>query len=234
LIPTLVFSLLVALPADAQKKKKKKGYTGTGAGIGALLGLALGDGNILEDVARGAAVGAAGGAIASAATRDKRERQYAEEQAAEEARQQSATATQQDAATQARLAEQQTQLAELQRELQEVVSARNSMQEDIVVAIGPDNWEGYKALRACQHARALALAGAGATSSNVTHQLASIWLEAMVAIDGRESAKAEKIFERVVAYDPEIDTVQQASLATDQAVLDMRSERREIGISPCQ
>ena len=41
----------------------------------------------------------------------------------------------------------------------------------------------------------------------------------------RRSAAGE-----LVERDPDIDTAQQASIATDSAVLDMRSERRELGI----
>ena len=81
--------------------------------------------------------------------------------------------------------------------------------------------------------RAFAFAKVGATSEIPHHRLASFWLEAMTAVDLRDSAKSEASFQALVSRDPDIDTLQQASLATDQAVLDMRSERREIGIGPC-
>ena len=66
------------------------------------------------------------------------------------------------------------------------------------------------------------------------HQLASLWLEAMTAVDGRDAKRTDSMFEKLAAEDPEIDTVQQASLATDQAVLDMRAERIELGIGDCR
>ena len=82
--------------------------------------------------------------------------------------------------------------------------------------------------------RAYALAAAGTTSPNPDHQLASLWLEAMTAVDGRDTQRTQSMYETLAAQDPEIDTAQQASLATDQAVLDMRAERIELGIGDCR
>ena len=62
---------------------------------------------------------------------------------------------------------------------------------------------------------------------------ASIAVEAMTAVDSKDQAKAQTIFQSLTERDPEIDTAQQASIATDQAVLDMRAERRELGIGAC-
>ena len=56
----------------------------------------------------------------------------------------------------------------------------------------------------------------------------------MTAVDQSDKKRAEDFYKSLVASDPDIDTVQQASLATDQAVLDMRAERRDIGIGVCQ
>jgi hypothetical protein len=101
-------------------------------------------------------------------------------------------------------------------------------------AIGEDNYEGYKALRACQHERAFALAKAGGTSQSKDHRLASLWLEAMIAVDTRDTAEAEAYYKELVKADPDIDTVQQAGIATDQAVLNLRTERREMGLPSCR
>ena len=80
----------------------------------------------------------------------------------------------------------------------------------------------------------VALAGAGATAASIDHQRASVWLEAMTAVDQKDNKKAEGFYRSLVTSDPDIDTVQQASLVTDQAVLDMRAERGEIGIGSCR
>lgn len=210
--------LLVLIPqqASAQKKKDKAISTGKAAGIGALLGLALSS-DPLTGAASGAALGAAGGMIANEATKGKREKKAA----AESAQQQEMAAREQ-------------RLAAYEMEMNQALEARQEAEVAIVEAIGQDNWEGYKALRGCQHERASALAKVGATSNDSVHRLASVWLEAMTAVDGKNSQKAQTTFQTLAERDPEIDTVQQASLATDQAVLDMRAERGEIGIGPCR
>ena len=219
----LCVALLIALvPGDAlaqEKKPKKAIKTGHAAGIGALLGFALG-GDPLWGAASGAALGAAGGMIANEATKGKREKKAAEE-----------SALQQESAA---LAANQDRIAKLESELAEAESAREEAQTAIIEAIGPDVWEGYKSLRGCQYERAYALAGVGAVSQDPYHKLGAVWLQAMTAVDQKDRTKADQFFQTLVERDPEIDTVQQASLATDQAVLDMRAERSEIGIGTCQ
>ena len=209
--------LIVLLPDSTWAQKEKKAIkTGHAAGIGALLGFALG-GDPLWGAASGAALGAAGGMIANEATKGKREKKAAQETAAQE-----------------QTAMQEQRIANLEAELAEVELARADAQTAIIEAIGPDVWEGYKALRGCQHERAYALAKVGAVSQDPYHKLGAIWLEAMTAMDQKDRSKAEMSYQSLVERDPEIDTIQQASLATDQAVLDMRTERGEIGIGPCQ
>ncbi len=244
-------SLVVPEEAEAQ-------YMGKGAGVGALLGLALGDGYILEDVAAGAALGAAGGGIANMATggKKKRRQREMERRAYEEQRrraeydahmaererrlreeerrwqeQKVSEREQELLRREARIREQERLKTEARDRIAEVSSERDDAVQSIINAIGPDAWEGYKALRGCNPDRAYALAKVAATSQDEWHQLAGLWLEAMVAVDERDTATADAMYQRIVAEDPEIDTVQQASMATDQAVLDMRDERWEIGIT---
>ena len=123
--------------------------------------------------------------------------------------------------------------AEQQRAEQQASPQASSenLDSEIEQAIGSDNYEGYKALRSCQHARASALAKAGATSSDEDHRITSFWLEAMIAVDQRDSPAAEALFAQIVEQDPDIDTVQQASIETDKVILDMRKERRSLDIS---
>ena len=52
----------------------------------------------------------------------------------------------------------------------------------------------------------------------------------MVAVDRADIEGSHAIFNELVAVDPDIDSPQQASITTDQAVLDMRGERRDLGI----
>lgn len=212
-VAIFVLATVMNLPAtswaqDAAEKDEKAINTGKAAGIGALLGLALGR-NPIVGAATGAAIGAAGGMIANEVARSSKEKQSSE------------------------TAERDKKIAELESDLGEAERARAELQASIVDTVGPDVWEGYKSLRGCQYKRASALANVGAVSEETYHQLGAIWLQAMVAVDQRDSTSAQQHFKELVTEDPEIDSIQQASLATDQAVLDMRSERRELGIAPC-
>jgi len=173
------------------------------AGIGALLGLGLG--RSLGDVIGGAAIGAAGGMIANEVIKQKEKKEAPQPQP-------------------------QPQSAPVE---QPKVKTQQEIDTEIEEAIGRDNYEGYKALRACEYDRAYGLAKVGALSKNDDYRLVSLWLEAMTAVDERDSKRAEPIFGHLVEKDPDIDTEQQASLETDKAVLDLRAERRELGMPSC-
>jgi len=217
--------LILAAP-DVQANQKEDGFNAKkGAGIGALLGLALGRGNILEDAARGALVGAAAGAI----TKEVQKGQQAKQQQYDEGRQKARDDYKRSKQEQD-LAAREARIAELEKELSEAVTAVNEAETTFIETIGPDNWEGYKALRSCRYDRAIALAGVAATSDDPTFRITSVWLQAMVAVDRADIEGSHAIFNELVAVDPDIDSPQQASITTDQAVLDMRGERRDLGI----
>ena len=97
--------------------------------------------------------------------------------------------------------------------------------------IGPENWEGYKALRACRYDRALAYASVSALSDNEDYRLTSIYLRAAVALDQGDDAAAREIYGEIVSEDHQVASIQQASLYLDEVVLDMRYERRDLGIA---
>ena len=224
----LVFvTTFFAADASAQKKtvKPKKA-----AGIGALLGLALGGG--VWDVAAGAVLGAAGGHIAKEAQTSNQNKAEAKRQ--HELDMQAAKAYQESSDHAQDLAVRETRVAALEDKLNYTVQVANDTEAAFIEALGDDNWAGYMALRACQYDRANAMAGVGAVSSVRDHQVASAWLLAMTAVDRKDSEMAQNVFEELVNVDTDIDTVQQASLATDKAVLELRSERAAIGIPPCK
>ena len=225
--------LLVGLgliSADLQAQKTGR-WAGIGAGVGALVGLVAG-GN-LGDVAAGAAVGAAGGAIAgSVSDSNDEKRAAAQRQAAQQqqiAEQQRALAEQQAATQQA--VEQQA--ATQQAAEQQAGEAKSSQEQEVIAAIGEDNYRSYLALRDCQYDRSYALAGAGATATNPDHKLAAIWMEAIISVERRDTQRGDQGLQAVVAADPDIDTTQQASLEVDRVVLDLREERRQLGLPSC-
>lgn len=213
-------ALLLSAPAMAQKTGR---YAGYGAGIGALIGLVAGDD--IDDVAAGAVIGAAGGGLTGAVI-DSRE---------EDARRAAAEAHYR--------AQQEHKVAELQRQQAMARQARStesgtgsthsSSDAELARLIGADNYASYKALRGCDYLRASALARVGELSSNPDHRLASLWLDGLIAIDQRDQATAQLVFQRVVEVDPDIDSIQQASLETDRVVLDLRAERRSMGLPSC-
>ena len=87
------------------------------------------------------------------------------------------------------------------------------------------------ALIDCQHARASLLAQAGRTVDNTNYQLASRWVEALVAVDSNDDSTAKELFETLVILDDEVNDVQRARLLAGQAILDVDQARRDEGIS---
>lgn len=215
-------AVLVLAMSNSSMAQKTGRYAGYGAGIGALVGLVAG--GDLGDVAVGAAVGAAGGA-ATGAYSDSKDRERAaiqEKQRAEQAqrRAEAAAAKQQAAATKQQAAA--------------PASATETADAELVALIGQDNYEAYKAVRECQYKRAYALVQVGAVSENPDHQLAALWLEAVIAGDQGDSARAKTVYPRIVDHDRDIDSAQQASLEADRFMLEMREERRALGIPSCR
>jgi len=108
-----------------------------------------------------------------------------------------------------------------------------SEREILEQAFGRDVVESYYALRACEHTRAEALAKAGETSQDANHRLAAIWVLAMTAVDNKDYDRADQEFDRLITFDPDIDTRDQARMETDRVVLEMRRERRDLGMAAC-
>jgi len=207
-------AVLILAMSNTSTAQKTGRYAGYGAGIGALVGLVAG--GDLGDVAVGAAVGAAGGA-ATGAYSDSKDRERAaiqEKQRAEQAQRRAEAAAKQQAAAPA--------------------SATEATDAELVALIGQDNYEAYKAVRECQYKRAYALVQVGAVSDNPDHQLAALWLEAVIAGDQGDSARAKTVYPRIVDHDRDIDSAQQASLETDRFMLDVREERRALGMPSCR
>ena len=178
-----------------------KRWAGRGAAGGAILGLLVG--GDLGGAAVGAAVGAAGGAIGGAAS-DSSKKKKANKAELEELRQKEAEGQAYDLP---------------------------QTEEEWIAAIGQDNTNALDALVDCQHDRAELLAKAGATSENPDFALAGYWLEALVAVDSKDQATAESLFAELVDLDDDVDTVQQASVAADQAILKIRETRSAEEIS---
>ena len=217
-------AVLILATSNTSMAQKTGRYAGYGAGIGALVGLVAG--GDLGDVAVGAAVGAAGGA-ATGAYSDSKDRERAairEKQRAEQAQRRAEAAAKQQAA----------EAAAAKQQAAAPASPTAAADAELVALIGQDNYEAYKAMRECQYKRAYALVQVGAVSDNPDHQLAALWLEAVIAGDQGDSARAKTVYPRIVDHDRDIDSAQQASLETDRFMLDVREERRALGMPSCR
>ena len=200
-VVVLLVCSLLVMPTALLAGKGAKRWAGRGAAGGAILGLLVG--GDLGGAAVGAAVGAAGGAIGGAAS-DSSKKKKADKAELEELRQKEAERQEYDLP---------------------------QTEEEWIAAIGEDNTNALSALVDCQHDRAALLAKAGATSDNPDFALTGNWIEALVALDRQDQAAMDELYPKLVEMDDDIDTAQQASLAADQAILEVRAARQDEGIS---
>ncbi len=212
-----------------------------GAAMGAVWGLIFG-GDIesaVEGAAAGAAVGAVGGAVSDSYAKKDRKR-YEQQRAQAYAEQQARVAE----AEREKLEEERKQLEAEKKALEEQQKAQQAAgaqtasaggdpvtEEEWIAYIGVDNWNALTALVDCQHQRALLLAQAAATIDDPEFRLASRWIEAFVAVDLKDQSTANDLFPVLVSLDPEVDTVQQASIEADKAIVEIRDIRRQEGIA---
>ena len=195
-------ALVVALAIGPLLAKSGAGrWAGRGAAGGAILGLLVG--GDLGGAVVGAAVGAAGGA-AGGAISDSNKKKKANKAELEELREK-----------------------EAERQAYDLPQT----EEEWIAAIGEDNTNALDTLVDCQHDRATLLAKSGATSENPDFALAGYWIEALVAVDQKDQKTADELFTQLIALDDDVDTVQQASLVADRAILEVRETRRVEGIS---
>ena len=220
LISSLV---LLALPAAAQQTQTAKSAK-RGAGWGALAGLVFGDS--LWDVAGGAMAGAAGGAAYGSLKENERQKKQQTEIARAEAQQRVRLEQERNYI----LAEQKR--AELRGQSQVATSANWMSDRDLLNrAFGSDNVNGLFALRDCQHDKATLYALAGANSDMLSHRLAAIWLEAMIAQDKGDSAAAKRAYQQIAVQDQTVVNIEQAQAETIDALVDVRADRKNMGIT---
>ena len=220
LITTL---LIFAFPTMAQQTQTARSAK-KGAGWGALAGLVFG--GSLWDVAGGALVGAAGGAAYGAAKGNEQQKQLQNDIAYAESEQR------------IRLEQERNWILADQKRAEmagttTAVNQTNWMADRDLLnrAFGNDNVDGLFALRDCQHEKALLYAMAGANSDMLSHRLASSWLEAMIALDQKDSKTAHRAYQQVVAQDDSVANVEQAKEETTDALVDVRADRKNMGMT---
>jgi hypothetical protein len=201
-------------PPPAPKTQTAKSAK-TGAIWGGLAGLVFG-GN-LSDAVEGAVIGGAGGAVYG-----------------------SVKGSQQLKAEKNDLARQQLRIEQERNYiLQDEIAASKASQgtyapqaneELLTRAFGSDNVRSLKALRDCDHRRAQLYAMAGGNSDFLSHRLASVYLEAMIAEDLGNSNTAAAAYQQIVVQDASIANADRARMETLDALTDVRAERRTMGI----
>lgn len=192
-------------------------WAGRGAAGGAILGLVVGGdlGSAAQGAALGAVAGGASGAISE--SRDRKREQQAE---LEELRRREA----QQAAEARHQAEAKAGETPMPADLPQT-------EEEWVAAIGQDNVTALDALIDCQHDRARLLAQAAATVDDPEFRLVARWIEALVELDRKDQAAATRLYEQLIPLDDDVDTLQQAGLMADQAILEVRRVRQYEGVT---
>jgi uncharacterized membrane protein len=199
-------------PPKTQTAKSAK----TGAVWGGLAGLVFG--GSLSDAVEGAVIGGATGAVYG-----------------------SVKGNQQLKAERNELARQQLRIEQERNYiLQDEIAASKASQGNytpeadeqlLIRAFGEDNVRSLTALRDCDHKRAQLYAMAGANSDFLSHRLASMYLEAMIAEDRGNSNTAAAAYQQIVIRDASVTNTDRARMETLDALTDVRADRRTLGIN---
>jgi len=75
---------------------------------------------------------------------------------------------------------------------------------------GKENVDGLIELVDGDHDKAMAYANVGELSKDANHRLSAMWLKAMIEEDRKNKEEANKYFEQLVTFDPEIKDVKEA------------------------
>lgn len=233
--------ILAALVACGTPETQVGKSAKTGASVGALAGLVFG--GSLSDVAAGAAIGGLGGAavgsVKAAEQEDAARTEIArQEAAANQRREDQRLAMEQEmqmrAAKQAeyeqRLREERAKLAAQQGSTASSDDNWLSDPEMLERAFGQDSVAGLYALRDCNHDKAIIAASAAENSTVASHQLASVWLRAMVAADLNRSVSANTAYRQLVTIDPDVRSTAEAKKYTAEAVEAVHADREALGL----
>ncbi len=75
---------------------------------------------------------------------------------------------------------------------------------------GSENVDAFLTLLDNDHERALAFANIRESSKDANHRLTTIWLKAMIARDLVKKELMEKEYQRLITFDPEINSTKEA------------------------
>jgi hypothetical protein len=203
LISLLLASLL--LPACQGSR------AGEGAAHGAFYG-AVSSGVVAAvfggDVGKSMQYGAVGGAVTgglSGAAADSQQAQHESQQAKQQ--------------------ELSQQNAKLQRENHAL-----QLRQELMERIGKENTDAIAALVHCQHDQALVHTRRAASQDDPNYRLASLWIDAAIALDRRDTKTARGLYPTIVAQDERTQTVEEAEARALDLVTKLEDTRAEFGL----
>ena len=231
---TAIIALNLSAPAVAQGQTEET--MRKGAGWGALAGLVFG--GRLSDVVEGAVIGGTAGAVVgSSRAQEESARQQAEMARAQQIREEERRAYEREAERRAMLqAQYETRLA---TEGEQLAVHRSTNQQStagpdeamLIRAFGEDTVTGWYALRDCKHNTALIAATAGENAEAASHQLAAVWLRAVVALDqGRENSTRAALHNLVV-IDPDVSSMEEAQAGAQDLLSELHNDRRSAEVN---
>lgn len=113
-------------------------------------------------------------------------------------------------------------LQEQQKQQEEAGSLEAQFRRDY----GDENVDGLIALIDGNHARALAFANAGETSSDANYRLAAVWLQAIIHADQGDEEATVREYERLIVLDPEVGSVEDAGKWMELLMMDLSDLRQ--------
>jgi hypothetical protein len=183
-----------------------------GAAVGAasstvgtlVVGLVFKDPNLGESVARSAVYGASVGATAGAITGASRDQQIKEQAKAQDAK---AKAEGGDTAP----------------------APRELSDQEIIKAIGEKNHNALALLVDCRPGEAMETAKEAEASFNKDYRKASLWIQAVAAVEKGDSATLDRIYPLLAKTDPELGAPEKADAALATALNKLHNVRRREG-----
>ena len=177
----------------------------TSSAVGTLVvGLVFNDPNLGERVARSAAYGATAGATAGAIAGASRDQQIKEKAKAQEAKAKAEG----------------DKTAPAPRELSD---------QEIIKAIGEKNHKALALLVDCRPGEAMETAKEAEASFNKDYREASLWIQAVAAVEKGDTATLDRIYPLLVKTDPELGTPEKADAALATALTKLHDVRRQTG-----
>lgn len=111
----------------------------------------------------------------------------------------------------------------------EQAAARQTADQQLQAAIGPDAFAGLDALVRCDYGTAQSRSAAAKRSSNANFALSGLWLEAAILNDQQNEAGARALYPTIIAQDPKVSNNAQAEDALRGLQADIRAARQQAG-----